>query len=109
MCYSYYLLESVLEFLGHSSEVFGFPHDFADEPLLAVQVIVVELFIQVLEHGDPLDDVHSLVAISIIVGPNGKKTKMSLQLWKCTKVKLPITTVMLLSFFFLLSYGFVHG
>jgi len=63
------VLESVLEFLGHSSEVFGFPHDFADEPLLAVQVIVVELFVQVLEHGDPLDDVHSLVAISIIVGP----------------------------------------
>ena len=75
MCYSYYLLESVLEFFGHSSEVFGFPHDFADEPLLAVQVIVVELFVQVLEHGDPLDDVHSLVAISIIVGPNEKKNQ----------------------------------
>jgi len=62
------ILESVLEFLGHVSEVFGFPHDFADESLLAVQVIVVEFFIQILEHGDPLDDVHSLVAIGIIVG-----------------------------------------
>jgi len=62
------VLESVLEFLGHGSEVFGFPHDFADESLLAVQVIVVEFFIQILEHGDPLDDVHSLVSISISVG-----------------------------------------
>ena len=42
---------------------------------MAVQVIVVELFVQVLEHGDPLDDVHSLVAISIIVGPNEKKNR----------------------------------
>jgi len=62
------VLESVLEFLGHGSEVFGFPHDFADESLLAVQVIVVKFFIQILEHGDPLDDVHSLVSISISVG-----------------------------------------
>jgi hypothetical protein len=62
------VLESVLEFLGHGSEVFGFPHDFADESLLAVQVIVVEFFIQILEHRDPLDDVHSLVSISISVG-----------------------------------------
>jgi len=62
------VLESVLEFLGHGSEIFGFPHDFADESLLAVQVIVVEFFIQILEHGDPLDDVHSLVSISISVG-----------------------------------------
>jgi len=62
------ILESVLEFLGHFSEVFGFPHDFADESLLAVKVIVVEFFIQILEHGDPLDDVHSLVSISISVG-----------------------------------------
>jgi len=62
------VLESVLEFLGHGSEVFGFPHDFADESLLAVQVIIVEFFIQILEHGDPLDDVHSLVSISISVG-----------------------------------------
>jgi hypothetical protein len=64
------VLESVLEFLGHGSEVFGFPHDFADESLLAVQVIVVEFFIQILEHRDPLDDVHSLVSISISVGSN---------------------------------------
>ena len=63
------LLESVLELLGHAAVVFGFLHDFADEPLLAVQVIVVELFVQVLEHGDPLDDVESVVVISIIGRP----------------------------------------
>jgi len=63
------VLESVLELLGHVAVVFGFLHDFADEPLLAVQVIVVELFVQVLEHGDPLDDVKSVVVISIIGRP----------------------------------------
>jgi len=63
------VLESVLELLGHAAVVFGFLHDFADEPLLAVQVIVVELFVQVLEHGDPLDDVKSVVVISIIGRP----------------------------------------
>ena len=63
------LLESVLEFLGHAAVVFGFLHDFADESLLAVQIVVVELFVQVLEHGDPLDDVESVVVISIIGRP----------------------------------------
>ena len=62
------LLESVLEFLGHSSEIFGFSHDFADQSLLAIKIVIVEFFIDILEHGDPLDDVHSLVAIGIIVG-----------------------------------------
>ena len=63
------LLESVLELLGHAAVVFGFLHDFADESLLAVQVIVVERFVQVLEHGDPLDDVESVVVVSVIGRP----------------------------------------
>merc|ERR1719361_3228753 len=54
------ILESVLEFLGHSSEIFGFSHDFADQSLLAIKIVIVEFFIDILEHGDPLDDVHSL-------------------------------------------------
>ena len=62
------LLESRFKLFRQVAIVFGFLHDLADQPLLAVQVIVVELFVQVLEHGDPLDDVHSLVAIGIIVG-----------------------------------------
>jgi len=63
------VLESVLEFLGHAAVVFGFLHDFADESLLAVQIVVVELFVQILEHGDPLDDVESVVVISIVGRP----------------------------------------
>jgi len=54
------VLESSLELLGNSSVVFWLPHDFADESLLAVQVIVVKLLIDILEHGDPLDDVHAI-------------------------------------------------
>jgi len=54
------VLESGLELLGNSSVVLWLPHDLADEPLLAVQVIVVELLIDILEHGDPLDNVHAL-------------------------------------------------
>ena len=64
-----YLLESVLELLGHAAVVFGFLHDLTDEPLLAVQIVVVELFVQILEHGDPLDDVESVVVISVIGRP----------------------------------------
>jgi len=63
------VLESVLELLGHVAVVFGFLHDFADESLLAVQVVVVERFVQVLEHGDPLDDVESVVVVSVIGRP----------------------------------------
>lgn len=60
------VLESVLEFLGGGSEVFGFFHDFADQSFLAFQVVVVEFFIDVLQHGDPLEDVHSVEVISIL-------------------------------------------
>ncbi len=63
------LLESGLELLGNGSVVFGLPHDFADETLLAVQVVVVELLIEILEHGDPLDDVQGVEVISILSRP----------------------------------------
>lgn len=43
------VLESTLELLGNGSVVFGLPHDLADQPLLAVQVIVVELLVELLE------------------------------------------------------------
>ena len=51
------LLESRFKLFRQVAIVFGFLHDLADQPLLAVQVIVVEFLIEVLEHGDPLDDV----------------------------------------------------
>jgi len=54
------VLESSLELLGNGSVVLWLPHDLADQPLLAVQVVVVELLIDILEHGDPLDNVHAI-------------------------------------------------
>jgi len=54
------VLESSLELLGNGSVVVWLAHDLADQPLLAVQVVVVELLIDILEHGDPLDNVHAL-------------------------------------------------
>jgi len=54
------VLESSLELLGNGSVVLRLPHDLADQPLLAVQVVVVELLIDILEHGDPLDNVHAI-------------------------------------------------
>ena len=58
-------LESTLELLGNGSVVLWLPHDLADQPLLAVQVIVVELLVQLLEEGDPLDDVQGVEVITI--------------------------------------------
>jgi len=43
------LLESILHLLGHGSEVFLL-QGFTDEPLLALQVVVVELLINLCEH-----------------------------------------------------------
>jgi len=62
------VLESSFGFHGHVSVVFGFFHNFTDEPLLAVQVVVVEFFVDVLEQRDPLDDVQSVEVVSVIVG-----------------------------------------
>lgn len=59
------VLESGLELLGGRSVVGGLLHDFADETLLALEVVVVELLIDVLEHGDPLDDVEGVEVESI--------------------------------------------
>jgi len=42
-------LESILHLLGHGSEVFLL-QGFTDEPLLALQVVVVELLINLCEH-----------------------------------------------------------
>lgn len=62
-------LKSVLELPGEGSVVLGLLHDFADEPLLAVEVVEVELVVQLLEHGDPLDHVHAVEVIAILGRP----------------------------------------
>ena len=64
------LLESRLHLLGNVSEVFLLLQDFTDQPLLAFQVVVVELLINLLEHGDPLDDVHGIEVIAIRSRPD---------------------------------------
>jgi len=51
------VLESSLELLGDSTVEGGLLHDLADQPLLAVQVVVVELLVDLTEHGDPGHDV----------------------------------------------------
>ena len=62
------LLESSLELLGDGAVEGGLLHDLADQPLLAVQVVVVELLVDILEHGDPGDDVQAIEE-SLVVGP----------------------------------------
>lgn len=63
------VLESSLELLGNGSVVFWLPHDFADELLLAVEVVVVELLIDFLEEGDPLEDVELVAEQTILSRP----------------------------------------
>jgi len=62
------ILESSLELLGDGAVEGGLLHDLADQPLLAVQVVVVELLVDILEHGDPGDDVQAIEE-SLVVGP----------------------------------------
>ena len=64
------LLESRLHLLGNVAEVFLLLQDFTDQPLLAFQVVVVELLINLLEHGDPLDDIHGIEVIAIRSRPD---------------------------------------
>lgn len=63
-------LESGLHLPGNVSEVFLFLENFADESLLAFKVVVVELLIDLLKHGDPLDHVHGIEVIAIGGGPS---------------------------------------
>jgi len=75
------VLESSLELLGNGSVVVWLAHDLADQPLLAVQVVVVELLVDLLEHGDPGHDVQAIeesvvgrpgiLTVSVLVGSIG--------------------------------------
>ena len=61
--------------MGGRSVVGGLLHDFADETLLALEVVVVELLVDVLEHGDPLDDVEGVEVESV---SRSKLTKLAI-------------------------------
>ena len=73
------LLESVLEPLGDISEVVLVPENLADEELLAVDIVIIELLINLLEHGDPLQDVHGIEVIAEVSGPKMRNKSNDLQ------------------------------
>ena len=80
-----YSLESILEPLGDISEGVLIPEDLADQQLLAVNIVVVELFINLLEHGDPLQNVHGIEVIAEVSGPSMQNTnEMICKLLVCT-------------------------
>ena len=64
-----YSLESILEPLGDISEGVLIPEDLADQKLLAVNIVVVELLINLLEHCDPLQNVHGIEVIAEVSRP----------------------------------------
>ena len=72
-------LESILEPLGDISEGVLIPEDLADQQLLAVNIVVVELLINLLEHGDPLQDVHGIEIIAEVSGPKMRNKSNDLQ------------------------------
>ena len=73
------LLESVLEPLGDISEVVLVPENLADEELLAVDIVIIKLLINLLEHGDPLKDVNSIEVIAKVSGPKMRNKSNDLQ------------------------------
>ena len=80
-----YSLESILEPLGDISEGVLIPEDLADQQLLAVNIVVVELLINLLEHGDPLQNVHGIEVIAEVSGPSMQNTnEMICKLFVCT-------------------------
>jgi len=50
-------LESGLGLAGKVAEVFGFAEDFADQLLLAFEVVIVELLVELLHHVDGVEKV----------------------------------------------------
>ena len=63
------LLKSILQSSGNISKVFLILENLTDQQLLAVNIVVVELLIDLLEHGDPLQDVHGIEVIAEVSGP----------------------------------------
>ena len=62
------LLEARLQVPGNISEVFLLLQNLADQSLLALDVIVVKLLVDLLEHRDPLQDIHGVESPSFVAG-----------------------------------------
>merc|ERR1712141_513042 len=62
-------LEARLQVPGNISEVFLLLQDLADQSLLALDVVVVKLLVDFLQHGDPLEHVHGVESPSLVAGP----------------------------------------
>jgi len=61
--------EARLEVPGDISEVVLLLEDLADQSLLALDVVVVKLLVDLLQHGDPLEHVHGVESPSLVAGP----------------------------------------
>jgi len=62
-------LEARLQVPGDISEVFLLLQNLADQSLLALDVVVVKLLVDLLQHGDPLEHVHGVESPSLVAGP----------------------------------------
>jgi len=60
--------EARLEVPGDISEVVLLLEDLADQSLLALDVVVVKLLVDLLEHRDPLQDIHGVESPSFVAG-----------------------------------------
>ena len=62
-------LKARLQVPGDISEVFLLLQDLADQSLLALDIIVVKLLVDILQHGDPLEHGHGVESPSLVAGP----------------------------------------
>ena len=73
-----YLLETGLHPGGDCAKVVLALHDVTEEPLLALQVRVVELLVELLHHADPLQHVHRAEHRLIASRPRERKEGWSM-------------------------------
>ena len=66
------LLEARLQVPRNISEVFLLLQDLADQSLLALDVVVVKLLVDFLQHGDPLEHIHGVESPSLVAGPGSE-------------------------------------
>ena len=65
-------LEARLQVPGDISEVFLLLQNLADQSLLALDVVVVKLLVDLLKHGDTLEHLHGVEFPSLVAGPGSK-------------------------------------